>query len=331
MCIKSILLISLLLSICLADDAVLSLPGSNKKATKEELGTMGTLVNIYLSIRSGCSMVYQELQYWQGINEDYQNIKKWFNHNKKLVSSIGDQTINLFTDFEVSFNNMEKMEVLFDDIDNLFLNETRKFDALVTGMENDWDSLARDEHTFSYGDYEKTIKCVPGMIIPNVDQTLKFYEQYLPTEKIRKNYFINKAADTSQIAEKQYNYFIDTTWPEQKIKLVSEMIMATTQAKSISFNKWSSVARYNLDKNIDSIFKATKNVNENDFAASYYALLEANDENKRVHHSLEEAKVLCQMLGIDVFSNAKKVMEEKETVRQFIEAKNILRIERKQF
>ncbi len=312
-----------------AEEASLNLPGSNKKASKEEVGTMATLVNIYMSVRTGCSMLYQEVQYWQGINEDYHQIKDWFDRNKRLVTSIGDQTVNLFSDFELSFSYMERLENVFNDVDHLVINETKDFDAIVTDMETNWDSLARDEHTFTYGNYSKKIKCVPGLIIPNVDQTISFFEKYLPTEKIRKDYYTNKGNDTSKAAEVNFSLFVDTLWPEQKLKLVSELILSTTQARSSAYKKWSDVARYNLDKNIDPQFKNTKGVNENDLAAAYYSILEANEQNKRISHSLEETKVLSQILGIDVYADAKKIMEEKETYQQMYESRIIMKIERK--
>jgi hypothetical protein len=162
---------------------------------------------------------------------------------------------------------------------------------------------------------------IPGLIIPNVDQTLNFFHGYLPSSTIQKT-----AVDGSaQTVPENYSYLdVDNEWPEQKLKLVSEAILSSTTAKSNAYKKWSDNSRYNLDNQIDPAFKSLNDVNGNDLASAYYALLSANEQNKRLYHSMEEVKTLSQILGIDVFNNAKKVVEKKEVSRQAFESRMLL-------
>jgi hypothetical protein len=320
------ILLSLLLFGCLftafgAED-VLNLPGDNKEATKEEKGILLTLTNAYMSVRTAVSYCYDEIIYYENIHQNYKDIVAWIKRNKKLVASIGDNTVNLFTDFECSFDYLDRVEKIFDDIDNLALVQTKEFDNIMWGLEKNWDGIAQNNYTFSYGGHTKTIRAVPGLIIPNVDQTLSFFHDYLPSSQIQKT----TIEGAPQTVNENYSYLdIDDEWPEQKLKLVSEAILSSTTAKSNSYKKWSDNSRYNLDYKIDPSFKDLKDVNGNDLASAYYALLSANEQNQRLYHSLEEVKTLSQILGIDVFNNAKKVIEQKEVSRQAFESRVLLK------
>ena len=274
--------------------------------TKEEGGILTTLVSSYMAVRNSVKFAYDEIMYFENMYDTYERIHGWFDRNKTKVEDTWDASTRLVTDPKDVFTTLRRMETIFDAVDDITLNETKKFDRLLAGGENLWDVATTRNNQYT------------GFIIPNTAQTLDYVEG-LFTGKAGMNLSEQqKAAMTADEVEAWTEYYeqrksIDhipkENWPEERVRIAASLISSSAMANSAALNKWSLKA--NLDaQGLEKTLAPVEGVNQNGVAAALYALETSNANNKRLRHSIEELKALQGLLGMDMWVYAQNRSRE---------------------
>lgn len=267
--------------------------------SKEEGGILTTLVSSYMAVRNAVKFTYDEIKYFERMYDTYESMGLWFERNKRRVDDIFDATTQLVTDPEDVFTTLRRMEGIFDRVDYLVLYETHKFDAILAGGENLWDAATARNNAYT------------GLIVPNTEGVLSYIEALFtgnpaPTqdEYDRMTPEDWDAWNQNHIAQERINSLNKDAWPEEKARRASVLIASSAMAKSAAFSKWSLRANQNIAE-LDGKLAGVKGVNQQSLAAAWYALENANANNKRIQHSAEELKALLGILGADLYFSAR--------------------------
>jgi hypothetical protein len=246
-------------------------------------------------------VTYDEIKYFEGIIQNFKDIKQFFNNNKVLIQSLGDKTIQIFNDPRDVFVTLERLEDVFDGIDYLKQEQVNEFDELLYGLEKRWDHFAMDSATYIVNfrkSASNTVKFIPGMLIPNTSQILGYIDRNMlgGSDSVIE---INPNNEITIVDEK--NYDIKKNWSVFKVRMANELVAAHSLSHSSKYRLWSHRALGNV-KDIDKHIKKTaKNINEKEMAATLYAVENVNVNNKKLRHSIIEAKLLQTLLGTELY------------------------------
>lgn len=285
-CYKSVSwILIILISLSMGGQDLINPPKSGEKDTssKEEKGILSTLILMYTKTRNAVKYAYDEIQYWKSMKQTYDKMKMWFDRNGEKINQIASTAKKITTQKENVFEKLRRAESLFDQVEDVAFRESREFDRLITYMENDWDSLA------SHASRTKRF-------LPDVAQVLGVIEGIAGKTPSSK-----EVSDTIGVPEQEIKYIL----PEQPLVASSKYIAASTIASSEYYQGWSAHALENIDS-IDQKFRGFNSVNQKEMQAAWYEIEQANANNNRISHSLQELKTYIAVLGVDVWKTSEE-------------------------
>ncbi len=305
--IHRIIIALFLVSISFAGDIpTIDKPKNFEAPSKEEGGILTTLVSSYMAVRNSVKFAYDEIMYFEHMYDTYERIHDWFDRNKNKVENTWDASTRIVTDPKDVFTTLRRMETIFDAVDDITLNETKKFDLLLAGGENLWDVATARNNQYT------------GFIIPNTEQTLDYVEGLFTGKAGMSLSEQQKAQMTADEVDSWTKYYEQRkslenipkeNWPEERVRLAATLIASSAMANSGALNKWSLKA--NLDaQGLEKSLNGVEGVNQNGVAGALYALETSNANNKRLRHSIEELKALQGLLGMDMWVFAQNRSKE---------------------
>jgi hypothetical protein len=293
---------------------------NNGLPQKNEKGILATLVLVYTKVRNVVRDAYDEIMYWKDVYGTYQTMTDWFKKNQGQIQSIYGEACKLISDPGDIYATFSKMTAIFDQIDDIRIYEAREFDHLMAQMEGNVDNV------------------VVGAVRPFTGATFSFVDALLegnafnPQTYLKGNPDVKLAAPTTGEDSMLQSYIGQRNivsavpkqnWPDYQLLEASNIIASSAMAKSRMFQNWSMKATSNVTA-IDNKLSKLQAVNELEMGAGWYALENANANNKLLEHSLEEEKLLQGVLGVDMWYMAKKRTDQLYTVGNALNCKNIL-------
>jgi len=287
------------------------LPQTNEK------GILATLALTYVKVRNACRDAYDEIMYWRDVYNTYETMKGWFERNQAQVESIYGEACKLVTDPGDIYATFDRMTQIFDKIDYMAVYETKRFDNIMSTMENDVDNV------------------VVGAIRPFTGATFSFIDATLegnvfnPDVYTHGNMSNGKSALTKSEYEMLQKYIVQRkilsevpkdNWPDYRLLEASNLIASSAMAKSRMYDNWA-MNTTNKIKDIDSKLAKLKDVNEIEMGGTWYALENANANNKMLEHSLEEVKLLQGLLGVDMWYMSRKRTDQLTNISNATEIK----------
>ncbi len=290
------------------------LPQTNEK------GILASLVLVYTKVRNIVRDAYDEIMYWKSVYDTYQTMTTWFKKNQAEIQSIYGEACKLISDPGDIYATFSKMTTIFDQIDDIRIYEAREFDHLMAQMEGNVDNV------------------VVGAIRPFTGATFSFVDALLEGNAFNPQTYLKgnpdvKLAEPTSSEDSMLQAYIGqrnivsavpkATWPDYQLLEASNIIASSAMAKSRMYQNWSMKATSNV-KAIDNKLASLQSVNEQEMGAGWYALEDANANNKLLEHSVEEEKVLQGLLGIDMWYMARKRTDQLYTVGNALGCKNSL-------
>lgn len=311
---RTIILLLIGFSLCFSEAVTVpTQPDPNDKSTggtsKNQWGIIGSLTSWYYKVRTCVRYAYDEIKYWEGVVDTYKQIHTFFNDNGNLVKALQDTTTKIFENPKDVFVNLERLETIFNGIDRIAYEEPRRFDEILYAGEKNWDKFSVDTVLYSIqlvrGD-TNTLTHTPGILIPNTAQILGFIDRKMFGDSSNVDTSTSSnSIDSVDLAFKDFdNSQRDTShqdWPETRLRTANELVAAYAMANSAQYRMWSQRSMQKVNSSDRHFADNAKNVNEKELAASWYGLENINANNKRIHHSALEAKVLQSMLGTEIF------------------------------
>lgn len=282
--------------------ATIDPPANFDPPEKEEGGILTTLVSTYSSAREAVKYVYDEIIYFEHMYTTYEKLNRWFETNKVNVADAWDASTRLATDPQDIFTTLQRMEKVFDKIDNLVLNEPRRLDYILAGGEYWWDAAATRNNEYT------------GMIAPRTNEVLEYIEAFFLSNAGKPL----TADQASRMTSKQIEAYARAMeararlagikkeeWPEERLRAASVLIASSALAQSGAYRKWAITANHHV-QDLDGKLQNLKGVNAKEMAAAWMGLENVNASNKALRHSLEELKVMSALLGYDNYDLSKR-------------------------
>lgn len=301
-------LVALLLAFA---DLRAELPKSSgeKNSNPKELGAIAIMVKVYTATRTTVRYMYEEILYWEGLYDTYNNMKGWWEHNKETVQDLGEKVVALSQNAEISMDCLRDLNQVFNTVDHLVIDETENFDNLMSSAEYYLDGITRRDFTYvnRYGVTTGTIQGLPTGLIPNSDKIADWILGFQRTPS-------TKAAVVQRLGNGATEEDIPT-FEEDKMRAASTVIAASSMAKGRMYRNWATAANASLPDREREIKAAAKNVNEKQMAAAWYNLETYNAQEKALRSEMEEVKVLTQILG-NIVMEASGIEAERKVVTE---------------
>jgi hypothetical protein len=290
---------------------------NNGLPQKNEKGILATLVLVYVKCRNVVRDCYDEIMYWKDVYNTYQTMSDWFKRNKGEIQSIYGEACKLISDPGDIYATFDKLQNIFDRIDDIRIYEAREFDRLMAQMEGNVDNV------------------VVGAVRPFTGATFSFVDALLegnafnPQTYLKGNPDVKLASPTSKEEAMLQEYVGQRKivsdvpkedWPDYRLLEASNIIASSAMAKSRMYRNWSMKATNNVST-IDNRLSKLQAVNEQEMGAGWYALENANANNKLMEHSLEEAKLLQGLLGVDMWYMSKRRTDQLYTVSNALDCR----------
>lgn len=268
-----------------------------------------------------CRDAYDEIMYWRDVYNTYETMKGWFERNKRGINDIYAEACRLVTDPGDIYATFDRMSQIFDKIDYIAVYETKNFDRIMCDMENNVDNA------------------VVGAIRPFTGATFSFVDAMLEGNVFNKDVYTKGNVERGQKPltkkeEKMLNEYIaqrkivsevpKENWPDYRLLEASNMISSSAMSKSRMYNNWAMETSSKIQAT-DRKLKDLKGVNEIEMGGTWYALENANANNKLLEHSLEEVKVLQGLLGVDMWFMSQKRVDQLNTMENAAEFKYSIR------
>lgn len=288
----------------------------NKKATKEEGGILSSMIMMYSTVRNAVKYTYDQIQFMRGIGNTVTDIGDWFKDTKERTRRLGKCFHDLGTEPGDWMMKLEKVEEIFDRIDDLALNQTAKLDLLVAQGEHYFDTLHTNPYVDSKGLMHRPMITPPTQLVSN--QLTEWSEQ-VPWESIGKT----EASVRREQLEKQNVADVDGAMHEEQMRLglyadmeskgedaeenlvlISKELASHVKGNSMAFEKWSQQGLNNVNQ-LDKEFQeaGTEGINKTELQTSWWMIEQVNAQNKGILHSELELKALLGVLGIDLFES----------------------------
>ena len=289
---------------------------NNGLPQKNEKGILATLALTYVKVRNACRDAYDEIMYWRDVYNTYETMRGWFERNKRNISDIYGEACRLVTDPGDIYATVDRMSQIFDRIDYLAVYETRNFDRIMSNLETNTDNA------------------ITGAIRPFTGTTFSFFDALLEgnafnpetytrgnPERVERfgsdeesilNRYIGQRQIISEIPKEN--------WPDYRLLEASNLIASSAMAKSRMYQNWAMKTTENVST-IDQKMSDLRAVNEVEMGGSWYALENANANNKLLEHSLEEVKVLQGLLGVDMWHLSRRRADQLTTISNAVEQK----------
>lgn len=324
---KTILLLIISFTMCFAQtENLLSRPDpkgdggssgapNNGLPQKNEKGILATLALTYTKVRNAVRDCYDEIMYWRDVYNTYEDMKGWFERNKKNIDDLYGEACHLVTDKGDIFATLSKMENIFDRVDYMTIYETRQFDHIMSNLEYNTDNA------------------VLGAIRPFTGETFSFVDALLESNAFNPETYSKNKEDLKPDEQKVLNNYIGQrkivseipkeNWPDYRLQEASNLIASSAMAKSRAYNNWAMQTASKV-QNIDQKLSKLKGVNEVEMGSIWYSLENANANNKLMEHSLEEVKLLQGLLGVDLWYMSKRRTDQILTIQNAAEIHHIM-------
>ncbi len=287
--------------------AEVSHPQDNTPPTKEEQGILHTLVSIYSVAREAVKFAYDEIAYFERMFDTYDKMTNWFNRGKDKAVNTWDLADKLVTDPQDIFVTLDRLEGIFDGIDDLYLNEPYKLDWILAEGEYWWDRAARRNN--EYG---------TGVIAPNTQAVLDYVEALFisselpPLSEAAKDRFTNEEValyEKKRIISNQLSSMVADSWDYEKVRKASVSLASASLANSAVYTRWSMAASNSIART-DALFNDAKGVNQKSLEATWWSIENTNANNKLIQHKTDQLRIAMALLGIDIFKMSEQKKEE---------------------
>lgn len=276
-------------------------PVDTKAPEGHEGSILGTMTMVYSKVRNAVKYAYDEIIYFERMNEKRKQIGEIFKTASERTERIFDKTSNLFSDPKDIFTTLEKMEDLFDETDALYYRDYKDFDRTLSEGEYLYDKAVDRHNTYT------------GWIIPNTQGVLNYIEGFFhgkPYDVINSEKEQWTAEELGEY-EKYYKreealaQLIDENWSDEKVRKSTALIAASTLSNSGAYTNWT-VNQANNVIALDEMFSDLDGVNPIEMAATWYIIENTNANNKRILNSMEELKAMQALLSMDAYMVSKK-------------------------
>ncbi len=279
------------------DIHIIDKPKEDCEKTEGEKGILSTLILIYTKTRNAVKVAYDEIQYWKGLGNTYKQLKSWFSNQANYLNQVRNIATEIFTGKEDLFVKLEKAENIFDLIDHVALNESKRLDQLFCNIEYMHDQSVLIPNTdniiegmnrlFNSGTSTDLLDPVPNGLSDNEKQEYReSQKQYLESKNQLRDLQLDK-------------------YPEFKLVEAAKVLSSSSIANSQVYFQWAvnSIGHYNT---IEEETKNLDNVNEINLYASWLSLEQVNAYNKKIRHLAEELKLYNSILAFDMWEASLK-------------------------
>jgi len=269
--------------------------------SKEEGGIMATMVSIYSVTREAVKFAYDEIIYFENMYQTYDKIKNWYKGNQARKGRIFDLADKIVNDPEDIFVTLRRMEEMFDEIDNLALQQPYELDKILSGGEFWWDQMAARNN--QYG---------TGLIVPNTQGVVDYIEGlFIQSSSITIPNSAESSTDSLKIEQLlKRKKLIDeiasmdmSNWPYERIRKAAFLIASTSLSTSSQYLTWSMYANNSMRENQKN-FEGIKGINGNLMKSAWWSIETNNSNNKEILHQIELLKNMTAILGVDVFMHS---------------------------
>jgi hypothetical protein len=292
------------------DGMPMDLPaGKNAETKDEEEGILATMLVWYMKAREFNKLLYDEIMYWESMREDWDALVQWYNEQKETLIALRDSTIALKEDFVVSTDYLQRIQhTVGDPLEDMATQQASRFNAIVRNAAQNVNAYTQHSALAGHAGQSDALSTVQGMMVPGVQQTLRYVDSLLPTSGVeRMNRESAIEAGIDYLSNRMDINVIRDCWPNERMKNVSQCVLANAMATSSQISQWSTHALEQataFEQRLDETLGDDKSVNEHQLIAAHYALLSANQNNKEMIQTMQELKVFSHMVGEDVFSMA---------------------------
>lgn len=295
----------ILILICFAaaedDMPVIDMPDNTDPPRPNETNHLATLGGIYVKVRDAVKYAYDEIIYFERMNEKRKQIGDLMKKTSMRVERIFDESAKLFTDPKSVWTTLENMEDIFDDIDNIYLEDFHELDNLIADQEDLYDAAVNRNNAYT------------GYIIPKTHEILNYVEALFQGKP-----YEFTGEEIEKMTEEEFNTYkeyylreqrlaaiIDTTWQDERVRKGSLLLATISLSKVGTQKKWI-VNQLNQMRDLDEMFADIDGVNPIELGATWWAIETNNSHNKLIEASLEEAKALQAYLGLNAYDVSKR-------------------------
>lgn len=258
----------------------------SQKPSKEETGIMSTLVNIYQKCRTSVQYAYDEIQYWKGVKNSYENLKKWFVATQEVAQHAKSVGNDLLHKDASAIEKLRMAEALYDDCEYIRTAQMMRLSMNLEDLEKSWDKFASPT------------------IIPNTNEACNYTSQFFYDKSysdLTKPGASEKAAYLAELKAREV--LMAETDPRKRVVLLSREIVTRALANSVALYGWSQTAAEQYQK-IDVLYEGAQSIPQLELVSTWYMIEQANANNKRIEHELLALKVYNAMLGVGIFDLA---------------------------
>ena len=297
------------------EDLVSGLADPDKRNSKNRAWKIASAtVGYAFKIRTAVRWAYEEVKLWTGIGESFVSMYNWFKNMPDTFRAYKDSVHSFFTTRGNFVSKLEHLVDLYDDFDRDIASIPNRLDYRLLSIEHRIDRAVADTFTYHIGPFSHTLTKTPGVFFPNTAEMFEALDNMIVTGLSMP--VINPPSEISftESQPKEVN-------PYEGVIIANQLIAAHAMSMSMEYRKWGQVAANNLealDQKFESAFEQNAGVNRKEMAAAWYAIENANANNKRLRHSLEEAKLHQALIGTDLHIRTNQIAQRKQQALQFL-------------
>jgi len=308
-------------------DAIISAATDpDKRNAKNRAWKMATgTVAWAFKVRTAVRWAYEEVKIWMGITNSFKELKKWFERLPTVFSDYGNSVHSFFTTSGGFVTKLEQLVGLYDDWDHKIATLPKQLDHRLAFIEYQYDKAVADQFTYRIGPYSCTLEKTPGVLVPNSAQIYAHLDEMIGSGIMLMMYDynfnsinINSPSDLNTIELGLNDDGLLEPDDYTGIIIANQLIASHVLSHSLEYRKWAQVAGHNLDsldRAFKSAFESTTSINRKEMAAAWYAIENVNANNKRLRHSIEEAKVQQALIGTDLYQRSSlRALSMKQTL-----------------
>jgi len=298
------------------EDLVARIADTDKPKSKSRAWKIaGATVAYAFKIRTSVRWAYEEVKLWTGIGNSFISLYDWFKNMPNTFRTYGNSVHSFFTTSGSALSKLEELVGLYDAYDRDIATIPHSLDRRLLHIERQYDLAVADTFTYCIGPFCNTLSKTPGALFPNTAGLYDALEDFVHNGLMPMTHFNPSSKEVNLVEDEPRE--LDSY---EAIIRANQLIAAHALATSSEYRKWAQVAARNLD-DLDKAFESAfgeASVNRKEMAAAWYAIENANANNKRIRHSLEEAKVQQALIGTDLYSRTTINALRKQQALQFL-------------
>jgi len=310
-------------------------------------GIASGIVADYFKVRTYVRLVYEEVKLWNSVVKKFKDIRDYIKEMGYAFDNLYQNFSSLFTTWDGLLPKLESIIGVNDQITALKLMP-KTLDHKIADLEKTWDTMTTVNKKFTYsiggGMLKHTTNVPDGGINISTESVLKFVDKQITdstgrlawslrdyvdvrdgkfvrvnSDKGNKKMEISSNVDIKTVADTMDPQLVKDPFRHYTLPIESNRIVASQAlASSIAYRKWAQMELINLAAVDDAIEDIAKEggINGVEFAAAWYSIMNINANNKKLLHSVQEAKLLSAILGTELHNYTNRRADQLRILKQ---------------